>query len=288
MKCLHCNGEDFEEKKIRVTPEIKGEEVEVVVSASVCTKCNQPLMNDQQMNQLRRAAADQYRKQHHLLTSEEIIHFREILGMSQIAFAKYLNVGDASIKRWETYFVQEPVQDEHIRLKCDEAYAEFNALNVHWKSNPPDIYSGQRKFSWELFKQAVRYLIETANSPLFLNKALFYADFKHFQLYGVSITGVRYIHLEYGPCPDQYQNLIYFMMHGGDLLSAGHHILKSAKKSDLTVFGDSEKEVLQMVAQLTKGDGGKRLLNLSHQEAAFTKTEPFEWISYEYASTLKI
>ena len=47
--------------------------------------------------------------------------------MSQAAFANYLKVGEASIKRWETYFVQDVVQDDHIRLKCDEAYAEVNA-----------------------------------------------------------------------------------------------------------------------------------------------------------------
>jgi hypothetical protein len=45
--------------------------------------------------------------------------------MSQTAFASYLKVGEASIKRWETYYVQDVVQDDHIRLKCDEAYAEL-------------------------------------------------------------------------------------------------------------------------------------------------------------------
>ena len=103
-----------------------------------------------------------------------------MLGMSQAAFANYLKVGEASIKRWETYFVQDAVQDDHIRLRCDEAYAELNALEVHWKSHPPDIYSGNRSFCLELFKQAVRYIIEFTKSPLFLNNSLFYADFKHF------------------------------------------------------------------------------------------------------------
>jgi hypothetical protein len=123
--------------------------------------------------------------------------------MSQAAFANYLKVGEASVKRWETYYVQ----DDHIRLKCDEAYAEHNALEVHWKSQSSDIYSGNRSFCLELFKQAACYLIEFTKSPLFLNKALFYADFKHFQQWGTGITGARYVHLEYGPCPDQFQNI---------------------------------------------------------------------------------
>lgn len=288
MKCLNCEKEKFEERNLRFTPEIKGEAVEVVVPSFVCTHCNTTLMDTDQMNQLRRAAADKYRKKHHLLTSTDIINFRKMLGMSQTAFANYLNVGEASIKRWETYFVQDPVQDEHIRLKCDEAYAECNALEVHWKSHPPDIYSGNRGFSWELFKQAVRYLIGVTKSPLFLNKALFYADFKHFMKYGTSITGARYVHLEYGPCPDQYQNLIDILLKEGTLTSAGHHMLKSTEKADLSVFDDSEIETLIFIAQLVKADGGQKLLKLSHEEQAFKKTEPLQFISYEFAKTLKI
>jgi putative zinc finger/helix-turn-helix YgiT family protein len=144
MKCLNCENEKFEEKKLRFNPEIKGEIVEVVVSSCVCTCCHTPLMDTNQMSKLRKAAADKYRRTHRLLTSTDIINFRKMMGMSQTAFANYLNVGEASIKRWETYFVQDPVQDEHIRLKCDEAYAEFNALEVHWKSHSPDVYSDKK------------------------------------------------------------------------------------------------------------------------------------------------
>lgn len=288
MKCLNCESEKFESKNIRFNPEIKGEEVEVVVPSFVCKKCQTPLMDGEQMNLLRRTAADKYRKQHNLLTSEEIIRYRGSLGMSQAAFANYLKVGEASIKRWETYFVQDVVQDDHIRLKCDEAYAELNALEVHWKSHPSDIYSGNRSFCLELFKQAVRYLIGFTKSPLFLNKALFYSDFKHFQLHGMSITGARYIHLEYGPCPDQFQNIYQLFLSSGVLISGGHHILKSVDKPDFSIFSDSENEVLQFVAGIAQKDGGQTLLKMSHQEQAFKKTEPLQLISYAFSTGLKI
>lgn len=288
MKCLNCDCEKFETRKTRFNPEIKGEKIEVVVPALICTKCHTPLMDGEQMNLLRKISADTYRKKNNLLTSEEIIKYRALLGMSQTAFANYLKVGEASIKRWETYYVQDVVQDDHIRLKCDEAYAELNALSVHWKSHKPDIFSGNRSFSLELFKQAVKYLIEYCKSTLFLNKALFYVDFKHYQKYGMSITGARYVHLEYGPCPDQYQNIFQSFLANGDLISGGHHILKSVEKPDLSVFSDSEREVLEFVANQAKLDGGKKLLNLSHQELAFKNTEPLQFISYEFSEELKI
>lgn len=288
MKCLQCDSEKFQEENFRFNPVIKGEEVEVVVPSFICVICRMPIMDNEQMNKLRRISADQYRKNHHLLTSEEIIKFRTMLGMSQTAFANYLKVGEASVKRWETYFIQDVSQDEHIRLKCDEAYAEFNALELQWKSHPPNIYNGGRRFSFELFKQAVCYLIEFTKSPLFLNKALFYADFKHFQTYGTSITGTRYIHLEYGPCPDQYQNLIQLLINDQVLVPAGHHKLKSLKKPDLNLFDDGERKTLEFVAQLAKNDKGKNLFKHSHEEDAFTKTEPLQMISYKYAKNLKI
>lgn len=288
MKCLNCNGNKFEKKNCRFTPEIKGEEVEVIVPAMVCSHCSTPLMDDEQMSHLRKMAADIYRKNHGLLTSEEIIRFRSIFGMSQTAFANYLKVGEASIKRWETYFIQDMGQDEHIRLKCDEAYAEFSALNVEWKSHPPDIYSGKRRFSWELFKQAVIYLIKYTKSPLFLNKALFYADFKHYKLFGVSITGARYAHLEYGPCPKRYEMLFEFMLRENLLIRVGGHNLKPTIQADLSVFDDSEKEVLESIVKLTENDGGQKLLKLSHKEDAYKNSQSMDLISYEHAKTLKI
>jgi len=288
MQCLQCESKEFEEKNIRFAPEIKGEEVEVIVPAFVCAKCHAPLMDTAQMNILRRAAADQYRKIHGLLTSVDIVKLRTNLKMSQKAFAEYLGVGEASVKRWETYYVQETVQNDHIKLKCDEKYAELNALEVKQKSHPPDIFSGLRRFSQERFKHAVCYLIEFAKSPLFLNKALFYLDFMHYKISGHSITGARYVTLEYGPCPDQYQNLIQALLDEKVLVQAGHHLLKSVIKADLTVFDDAERETLEFVANLVKKDGGKKLLKLSHEELAYKKTPPFKLISYEFAKNLKI
>jgi putative zinc finger/helix-turn-helix YgiT family protein len=288
MECPNCTNKDFSLIRERFNPEVKGEEVCVVVPTFICTTCKSPFMDTAQMNVLRRAAADQYRKVHQLLTSEDIIRFRSELGMSQSAFASYLKVGEASIKRWETYFVQDVAQDEHMRLKCDQAYAEFNALEVHWKSHPPDHYSGNRRFSWELFKNAACYLINFTKTPLFLNKALFYADFYHFKKHGVSLTGARYIHLEYGPCPDQYQNLFALLFDDEALTYSRSHELKSFGKGDLSGFDEAEKETLKFIAQLVKKDQGHHLLEISHEEEAFKKTRPWQLISYKLSEDLKI
>src|SRR5258707_1634035 len=117
MKCLKCDHSHFVVKKKRCTQEFRDETIEVMAEATVCSKCRESYFTDDQMDVLRRLTVDQYRTMHGLLTSCEILTMRESLGMTQVQFASYLNVGIASIQRWETYFVQEPGQDEHLRLK---------------------------------------------------------------------------------------------------------------------------------------------------------------------------
>ena len=94
--------------------------------------------------------------------------------------------------------------------------------------------------------------------------------------------------MEYGPCPDQYQNLIQLFLSNGILEACKNHTLKSVDKPDLCVFSDTEKEVLELIANLAAKDGGKRLLSISHQEEAFKKTKAFQIISYQYSNELKI
>jgi len=289
MKCLKCNKTQFIEQKIRFTPEIKGETLEVIAACMVCKHCQTPLMNTNQMSALRHASADKYRENHNLLTSSQITTYREELGMSQSAFARYLGVGEASIKRWETYFIQDTSQDELIRLKCDEATAEMNFLNVHWKKDEPNIYSGNIKFNLQLFKNVALYLVEhTKESILFLNKLHFYIDFYHFSKYGVSLTGARYTPLKLGPCPDQYSPIYGALVRAGCLKKMSNHSYEVLIASDLDLFEDREKETLEFILQLYQTLGPQIILKTSHDEEAYKKTDEGSFISYESAKNLHI
>lgn len=44
--------------------------------------------------------------------------------MSQQQFAEYLEVGPASVKRWELGEIQTPAMDQLVRLKTDVAFAK--------------------------------------------------------------------------------------------------------------------------------------------------------------------
>lgn len=288
MKCLNCDNTSFAEKKVRISTEYGGKALEVIVPAHVCTNCDEPLMDSKQMNILRQAAADRFRQQHGFLTSENIVAIRKKMEMSQRQFAAYLGVGEASIKRWETYFAQETAMDEHIRLKCDKAFAERNAFNVAMSTQLVDEFSGKREFSWERFTNAVLALIETCKSPLYINKALFYLDFLHFKKHGLSITGSNYAKLEYGPCPDNYKMLFTKMLEENLIKESKGHELVALQEPDLNLFDDNEKQTISEIVKLAKKDSGKSLYHKSHREEAYTKSSTWGPVSYKFASKLKI
>src|SRR5208337_4759331 len=115
MICFKCNSEEFDIRESSVRQEFRGEKLDVKTHVSVCKCCGWQTLGSGQADELRQQTVDKYRRNHCLLTSSEIIARRTALGMSQQAFADFIEVGVASVKRWERGFVQEPVYDKLIR-----------------------------------------------------------------------------------------------------------------------------------------------------------------------------
>jgi putative zinc finger/helix-turn-helix YgiT family protein len=285
MKCLECGKKKFTVKNVKETVDFKGETITASSPAYVCDNCRFVLTDTEQMNMFRRAVADEYRVMKGLLTSEEIRTCRERLKMSQAEFADYLKVGIASIKRWETYFIQDESQDDHIKLKCDREYNELTALTMH-ESN---IYTGNKKFDWKLIQNAILSLIPVYKSPLFINKALFYFDFLHYKKYGVGVTGSVYCSLDKGPCPDKFKTIFTIMENKEQIIKDNIYDYLANKDIDSDIFTSTHKEVIEQIINIGKREDKSFLLNLSHEEQAYKKNPyPSDEISYKYAKSLKI
>lgn len=275
-KCLKCKDSIFEVQHLRFCPKIKKQIVEVIVPCSVCQGCKMPLMDNNQMNDLRRTSADKYREMKNLLTSKEMIAFREKLKMSQTAFACFLNVGEASIKRWETYYIQDKSQDDHIRIKCDEIYSESHCLYLKYKYGGVDIYSGLKSFSPDLVKQVSQHFGQ--NLPKcddHLRKLHFYSDFLHFKRHNKCITGLRYVPSKSGPSP-YYYNV------------SSNSIDGKTTSSFSSSFDDNEKQTLEDVCSFFLRDSGQMVSAFSAQEKGYIETNESHFISYGYAKDLLI
>ncbi len=119
MTCLRCRKGEFATRPDEsVEQEFRGETFAVRGDIEVCQHCGWRKVTDEQAETLARRTVDAYRRQHGLLTEEEIRACRKRLGMSQVAFAQFIGVSPVTVKRWETGQIQEPIYDRAIRERC--------------------------------------------------------------------------------------------------------------------------------------------------------------------------
>ena len=112
------------------------EKYTVRTEAMVCPKCGFQVLTDAQSAAYTIAIADAYRTTHGLLTTEDLKAARGRLRMSQRDFAKFLRVGEASVKRWEAGLFQDEANDQLIRLRTDLEAARRNVSELEQRTEP--------------------------------------------------------------------------------------------------------------------------------------------------------
>lgn len=95
---------------------IRGDEIRTVSKIRVCSECREELFDELLDEENIKRAYDAYRKKNDILSPEDIKSIRELYGLSQKAFAKILNIGEASIARYETGALPEKSLSNMIML----------------------------------------------------------------------------------------------------------------------------------------------------------------------------
>ncbi len=120
-------------------------------------------------------------------------------------------------------------------------------------------------------------------------KMLFYSDYLHFKENGVSISGLRYAHLPFGPAVHGWSTLLPWLEREGiievslteqdwDLITSSwvmHALLK-----------DTELKTIERVIEKLGKLSARSLSDFTHLERAYRETNNGELISYEYALDL--
>jgi putative zinc finger/helix-turn-helix YgiT family protein len=120
--CPSCDAVEnpFRSTLRKTKQEYRGEILEVETPALKCKECEFHLLAPGHLDAIRITTANAYRRKHGLLTAGEIIQRRKAMGMSQRRFAQYLEVGEASVKRWESgLLVQDKASDLRVRAQTD-------------------------------------------------------------------------------------------------------------------------------------------------------------------------
>jgi putative zinc finger/helix-turn-helix YgiT family protein len=272
-----------------------------------------------------------YRKEYGFLQPEEIREWRKANKLTQGELAKLLGVGGATISRYENGALQDPSHEKLLRLAMnpsnllqlieesegvfteskkrrlieglEQVQAGGNSIDstimVSLGNYKPNEYSGYRRLDLEKLYSAILFFCKEGVLKTKLNKLLFYADFKHYKGYAISITGARYAHIPFGPAPDNYEiyygalsskkaiqfmEEIYPAKRGGEPVVG--EIIKAVKKPDLSLFAASELRIMASVQEDFEKYNAREITDFSHKEVGYQETEDGGTISYDYAKKL--
>lgn len=266
---MNCPNEHGEMKKIRRTEEttFRGRDVRYEIETWACETCGLEAEDTSLAGENQRALSEAYRKAAGLLTSADIVEGRKERGWSQEELARAVNVGVASVKRWERGQIQTPVMDGALR-------AVFAGRSCNC-----DPYTGNRALSLGRIKLVLTRLGERlkrdlmkgrGNRLLYAAKYLWYSDMLSFRETGRSMTGAAYAALPHGPQINNYAELI-----------------DAIREADVSAEGpltDAEERILQRIAWTFPTD--QSVYQASHQEKAWESKGIGALIPYSDADAL--
>lgn len=328
--CVECERE-VETKVIskKETYDVCGEPIEVDARVLVCAECGEEFYSEELDNATLVSAYNEYRRKHKLLFPEEIRKIREQYGLSQRAFSRLLNWGDKTICRYENgsiqdkahnsllLFLREPenmrtyLTDNEVALtdrQKDKLLAALDQLKRNNKhkmerdffndffTRVPCEENGYRTFDYDKFCAMVVFFARKSTELLKtkLMKLLNYSDMVFYKENGVSISGLRYAHLPYGPVPENYDILFGAMAadhiaHIEIVYDNGYekHQVIAEEEMPKDVLSADELAVLERVYNKFAGFGSVDISNYSHNEKGYAKTKPGEIISYSYAKDIQ-
>jgi putative zinc finger/helix-turn-helix YgiT family protein len=158
--CINCAKDNLERTSVRLSGEIRKYPYTVELEGLKCPNCGYSTVDSKSAVELGRLAADEYRRAHGLLTSNEILALRHFYGDNQEQFAKRLGVGVASIKRWELGKIQDKHYDDLIREKTKTPVE--NTIQYVGSSPQTDATTGF--YSGSVSLRAGTYTVNIANA----------------------------------------------------------------------------------------------------------------------------
>jgi putative zinc finger/helix-turn-helix YgiT family protein len=329
--CEEC-GKEVETKIItkREHYDVYDETIEVDAQILICAECGEEFFCEELDNATLVRAYNEYRRRHKLLMPEEIKEIRMQYGLSQRGFAKLLNWGDKTICRYENgsiqdkahnsllLFLREPenmrtylkeneislddAQKRKILDKIDnmeldiEYHGEHRFLRSFFSIEPCEE-NGFKTFDYDKFCAMVLFFAHKSKELLKTKvmKLLNYSDMIYYKENGISISGVRYAHLPYGPVPENFDILFGTMAadhiaHIEVFYDNGYEKHQVIPERDVPkgILSASELDVLERVYNKFMDYGSADISEYSHKEKGYVSTKRGEIISYAYAKYMQL
>jgi putative zinc finger/helix-turn-helix YgiT family protein len=325
--CTNCERETESERILKKEVfKVRGEAVDVNVEYTRCKECGDVVLNPAANEDPFELSYREYRLKHSLLQPEEIEAWRKSRNFSQSELAKLIGIGVATLNRYENGALQNESHEKLLRL----AMEPFNLLKLVEKSEgifteikkkklleslrqsgeglcsfddtimiqfgglEADNSNGFKKLDLVKLYNVILFYSRTGVLKSKLNKLLFYTDFKHFKETTLSVTGLRYAHLPYGPVPDNYAMYYAAMLSRGlvEFIEVNYpkgyvgEVLQAIEQPDLNIFSASELRVMASVMEYFEEYNASQIQEFSHKEKGYQQTKDGEIISYAFAKDL--
>lgn len=306
---------------------VKGENIAVNSLFRICDTCDAIVYDRELDSAALLMAFDIYRAKHGLITPDEIVHMRTCYGLSQRNLATLIGVGEASINRYENGSLPDSAHSQLLQF----AQNSLNMLELLNKnghkltgtisgkvrervigiiesekserlaklisSDHVDEFTGFKEFAVEILKEMMVFFAKECNGifKTKLMKLVWYSDFLHYRSHSVSITGATYIHLPYGPVPDNFAIFLSDLEKIGAIKPEEEYrgdrvfeLLRASRDPNRDVFSADAIAIMNGVMEYFRDVGSNKISDISHEEVAYTDTSPGQKISYKYAELIQI
>ena len=330
--CPYCNSEQEYYIDKRIFKEYKGVDVNVEENVPICKKCgNELVINNIEDENLKRIY-NKYREIKNIITPSEIKNLRNKYDISQRELTAILDFGKMTINRYENGSLPSKSQSDYLRLisndekeffnKAKEAFIAHrisqktfskieNIINEQYDydnnyelkkyieselKTSPNIFNGFKVLDLEKLQNLISYIASKTKLYLTsLNKYLWFIDMISYNKRAVSITGLTYVHEQYGPViiNRKYEEISKLdekykredkENNDGSIKS----VITSNENYDLSAFTKEEIKIIDYVINMLSNKTVKEISNLSHKESGWKDTDRYEKISFEYADNLNI
>lgn len=268
---MNCPNDHGPMKKAEARKKItfRGRPIEFTAEHFVCERCGLEADDVSLATVNQKRISDAYRSAEGLLTGAEIVEGRKKRGWSQEELARSMNVGIASVKRWETGQIQTRAMDDTLR----RALSGEKAIGNPYTGNRTLSLSRAKLVLEEFSTQLRRKLLKQTDEEklLYAAKYLFYADTVCFRETGRSMTGATYATLPHGPQLNNYRELV--------------PLIRDAKETEAEALTDQEVRIIARIAMTFPSETA--IYNAVHEEKAYKSKKPGELIPYTDADQLK-
>ncbi|CAM3210601.1 type II TA system antitoxin MqsA family protein [Vibrio diazotrophicus] len=324
--CPYCEKVTSQEA-ITVKEEYKIRNEPITVNSTIykCACCGEELDGD---NDPLEKAYRAYREHKGLIQPEDIAMFRQKYDLTQKELSHMLGFGAVTLSRYENGALQTDahnvslemaMQPASLRMLVEKNRSLFSQqkyqsliqlidseyqnlycgnsgeLTRQLEHNSVDEFSGFTGLNVQKMIEVIIFMCQFDGAlKTILNKLMFYSDFYVFKDKTRSLTGLKYVHLPYGPVPDNF-DFVYAQLVKDKYLEKVEDVYPNGyvgerfiatRSFDSSLFDKDEIDILNKVKEKFSGYTAKAITDYSHEEQAYKKTHANEGISYLYACDL--